>query len=420
MVKPVLCAIFTLVVLLGLTAACGADSVALAKLKPDGVPAALAGVSVTAVYDNAFYVQSPGSHCGLRVQLPEHTVAVGDLVNVSGVMGTLSTGERFLQADTVTPSGQSLVQPVWLRTRDVGGGDWLFDPDTGAGQRGVPGGAGLNNVGLLISVAGKVTAAGPDWFAVDDGSGSPGASGVGGLRISAANVLVPPTGAPVRVTGISSLRTEAGTPAALLFPRTASDVALIGGAISGRVLMSANQIVSLNIGSPHPCPDSYVGMWEVFAPAGALRFRMHFTQVDLDVLDVLQILGPGGELRQEISWLLYNLPLTDFWSAWIPGNSATLRLETDERFFLPSRYGFQCDRLEAEMAGTGVPGVTLTITPGGYSAVSGPDGRYLIPALPEGAYRLTPSLSGASFLPPFADILVMDGEALHGLDFLKQ
>ncbi len=418
--KPVLCGILTLVSMIGLAAACGADTVALAKLKPDSAPATVVGVSVTAVYDDALYVQSPGSHCGLRVQLPGYTGVIGDLVNISGVMGTLSTGERFMQADTVTPSGRSLVQPVWLRTRDVGGGDWLFDPGTGAGQRGIPGSTGLNNIGLLINVAGKVTETGTDWFAVDDGSGSLGVSGAGGLRVSAVNFLVPPTGVPVRVTGISSLRTEAGTPAALLLPRSASDVALIGGAISGRVLMSGSQIVPLNIGSPHPCPDNYVGTWGVSAPPGALRFRVHFTQVELDVLDVLRILGAGGELRQEISWLFYNLPLTDFWSAWIPGDSATLRLETDERFFLPSRYGFQCDRLEAEMPGTGVPGVTLTITPGGYSAVTGPDGRYLIPALPEGAYRLTPSQPGASFLPPFTDILVRDGAALHGLDFFKQ
>jgi hypothetical protein len=147
---------------------------------------------------------------------------------------------------------------------------------------------------------------------------------------------------------------------------------------------------------------------------------VRFSQVELDVLDVLQIMGSGGELRQEISWLFYNFPLYNFWSAWIPGASATLRLETDERFFLPSRYGFQCDLLEAELPGTGVQGVTLTLTPGGYRAVTGPDGRYLITALPEGSYRLTPSLPGTGFLPPFTDIFVQDGEALHGLDFWKQ
>ncbi len=121
--KPVLCGILTLVSMIGLAAACGADTVALAKLKPDSAPATVVGVSVTAVYDDALYVQSPGSHCGLRVQLPGYTGVIGDLVNISGVMGTLSTGERFMQADTVTPSGRSLVQPVWLRTRDVGGGN---------------------------------------------------------------------------------------------------------------------------------------------------------------------------------------------------------------------------------------------------------------------------------------------------------
>lgn|GEM_PF-1840963 len=397
-----------------------ADAVALAKLKADGVPATVAGVCVTAVFDDVFYVQSPGSYCGLRVHRTDHGAAPGDLVAVSGVMGTLPTGERFLQAGSVSRAGEAAARPVFLRTRDVGGGDWLFDPVTGAGQRGAAGGVGLNNVGLLVTVAGRVTAAEEGAFTVDDGSGAAGPSGGGGLRVLAGTAPVPPVGAPVRVTGISSLGSTSGLPAPQLLPRSAVDTVLVGGAVSGRVLAAASQTQPLGIGTPHPCPDNYTASWSVSAPPGSLRFRVRFSQVELDVLDVLQILGSGGELRQEISWLFYNFPLYNFWSAWIPGASATLRLETDERFFLPSRYGFQCDLLEAELPGTGVQGVTLTLTPGGYRAVTGPDGRYLITALPEGSYRLTPSLPGTGFLPPFTDIFVQDGEALHGLDFWKQ
>ena len=60
--------------------------------------------------------------------------------------------------------------------RAVGGGDWHYDPDTGAGQRGIPGVFGLNNIGLLVRIQGRVLSgasggAGP--IVVDDGGGVP-------------------------------------------------------------------------------------------------------------------------------------------------------------------------------------------------------------------------------------------------------
>ncbi len=405
----------TLAVLLLVPACAGgatADPVALAKLGADGAPAVLAGVCVTASFDGFFYVRSPGSFSGLRVHAAGHTVAAGDVVNLSGVMGTTPEGERVLLAQPPVAGGASVVRPVFIRTRDAGGSDWLFDPVTGAGQRGVPDASGLNNVGLLVTVAGRVGPSGDGWFTVDDGSG--------GLRISAGDVPPLPQGAPVRVTGVVSLGREDGNGFAMLLPRSASDVSLVGGAVSGRVLAPVRQIVPVSIGSPHPCPDRFTGTWPVQAPHEAVRFRLHFTRVELDVLDLLEILGPAGELRQEISWLFYNFPLNDFWSSWIPGNAATLRLETDELYFLPSRYGFQCDLLEAEMPGAGVGGVVLTLSPGGQSVVTGPDGRFLLTGLGEGLYRLTPVLPGASFQPPFTDVYVADGELLHGLEFWRQ
>ncbi len=86
-----------------------------------------------------------------------------------------------------------------------GGADWHFDQDTGAGQRGVFGGIGLSNLGLLVRVAGLVTEveqasppALPTWFKIDDGSG------VAVKCVVPVGVTINPAWQHVAVTGLSS------------------------------------------------------------------------------------------------------------------------------------------------------------------------------------------------------------------------
>ncbi len=56
--------------------------------------------------------------------------------------------------------------------------------------------------------------------------------------------------------------------------------------------------------------------------------------------------------------------------------------------------------------GGGLPGATLTLTPGDYSASTNSSGNYIISGVPNGNYTLTPSLRGWSFDPTNLSIAV--------------
>ena len=88
--------------------------------------------------------------------------------------------------------------PLGMTNKSLGGGDWRYDSDTGAGQKGISGAVGLNNIGLLVTTWGRVIDWGVPVFTVDDGSG-----------VNLKCVLPPEMGFDplweyVRVTGISS------------------------------------------------------------------------------------------------------------------------------------------------------------------------------------------------------------------------
>jgi len=74
----------------------------------------------------------------------------------------------------MTPGGSGAVAPVFMTCKSVGGADWNYDSITGAGQKGLSGAAGINNVGLLVRVFGRVTQGlpgDPGPIVIDDGSG---------------------------------------------------------------------------------------------------------------------------------------------------------------------------------------------------------------------------------------------------------
>lgn len=68
------------------------------------------------------------------------------------------------------------------------------------------------------------------------------------------------------------------------------------------------------------------------------------------------------------------------------------------------------------LSGAGLAGVTVTATPGGKSAVTGADGRYMLGGLDNRAYVLTPMKPGYAFTPPtrLADLATTGG---YGMDF---
>lgn len=143
---------------------------------------------VSAVFTDYLYIETADRTYGIRVNKTAHGRTVGQVVNVTGTPQTLDSGERCIVADDVTATGATGdVQPMVLNNRSLGGGALGL-------QEGIAGGVGLNNIGLLVRMTGKVKTTGTGWFMIDDGSG-----------VSVKIVGTAPSGNPyVSVTGASS------------------------------------------------------------------------------------------------------------------------------------------------------------------------------------------------------------------------
>ena len=124
------------------------------------------------------------------------------------------------------------IQPLGITNKSLGGGDF-GDVANNKGQRGVDGGVGMNNIGLLVRTWGRVTHVDElqQIFYIDDGSGINDLLTVGaGVRVSysglaTGNSFTPPTeGQFVGVTGISSTFTDGTRILPLLRPRRQDDM----------------------------------------------------------------------------------------------------------------------------------------------------------------------------------------------------
>jgi len=62
----------------------------------------------------------------------------------------------------------------------------------------------MNNIGLYVTVTGKVTYAGPNYFYLDDGAGVMDNSAYKGVKVGVIGLPVPAKDRIVKVTGVSS------------------------------------------------------------------------------------------------------------------------------------------------------------------------------------------------------------------------
>jgi len=176
------------------------------KEDPDGEDVAVGHGVISAAFPDVFYLCSPDRSAGVRVEARGHGLTAGVSAGVVGRLKTNSHGERCIEAWEIYPGGPASVRPLGMRIAWLGGGDARFDPLTGRGQRGVAGGVGLNNIGLLARVAGRVeeVAGGGGRSAIlDDGSG----------RVTVlfpGDGPLPAAGDFVSVTGISSCLSGGG------------------------------------------------------------------------------------------------------------------------------------------------------------------------------------------------------------------
>lgn len=198
-----------------------------AKALTTGKLAGIKDVVVTAAFDDYFYIESIDRAMGIRVDKPGHGVTPGTKITVYGTLATYQ-GERIIKAAIISPEGAGNIAPVGMSNKRIGGGDWAYDPALKTGQMGITGASGLNNIGLLVTVWGKVTYSESGFFYIDDGSGIKDGSGHTGIKVYGS---VPTTGNPVdkwvKITGISSCEKLGANLIRIIRPCDADAVKLI-------------------------------------------------------------------------------------------------------------------------------------------------------------------------------------------------
>jgi len=198
-----------------------AVGIADAKRLPDGDRVGLVEKCVTAVFPDCFYIEEADRSIGIRIApvVMPIGLAVGTTVDVGGTMQTTADGERQIAQAAAMVAGETTVKPVGMNNAAVGGADWFYDGGTGAGQRGIRGSSGLNNIGLLVRVWGRVAADSLRSFFVDDGAG---------VKVK---VILPPSGVGlpdpltfVGATGISSCYSDGSDLLPCVLVRDPSDL----------------------------------------------------------------------------------------------------------------------------------------------------------------------------------------------------
>ena len=175
------------------------------KRLPNGALTMVNAAIVSAAWNNVFYIESDGRNSGIRVEKFAHGRVEGTRANVVGTVKTNTDGERYIEASSTEDGGDGSVDPIGLVHKLLGGGSAA--PGV-AGQEGVAGGAGLNNIGLLIRAWGKVTQVGEGYLYIDDGSALKDGTSTGAEENVGVRVICDPagysSGEKVEVTGISS------------------------------------------------------------------------------------------------------------------------------------------------------------------------------------------------------------------------
>ncbi len=175
-------------------------TIADAKLLPNDSSVSLSAKVVTYASTDFFYVEEDDQTCGIRVEKVAHGLTVGVRVDVEGTLQTNGDNERYIAATSCASNGAGTIEPLFMNNKAVGGWDWQYDSATGKGQIGISGAVGLNNIGLLVRIQGRVMQGAPgdtEPMYVDDGSGAhvrvvlpPGVTSPGyGARIAASGVV---------------------------------------------------------------------------------------------------------------------------------------------------------------------------------------------------------------------------------------
>ena len=160
-------------------------SAAEAKAQPIGSRISLSSIEVTKTFGGFFYVEDSSRASGIRVDSGV-TVQTGDRVQIAGVTATEGEEIKIIASSVSPTSGTATIKPVGMTNKSVSSS------------------AGLNTVGLLVTVWGRVTqdpVQSSGYILIDDGTG-------GELKVSLdfnfSAYTYPAKGAHVLVTGVRS------------------------------------------------------------------------------------------------------------------------------------------------------------------------------------------------------------------------
>ncbi|MCL5105372.1 MAG: S8 family serine peptidase [Armatimonadetes bacterium] len=184
------------------------------------------------------------------------------------------------------------------------------------------------------------------------------------------------------------------------------------GSLSGKITSAVGGVVSHIVESSHPYLNNQDQTWVITGHDGASRIRVHFAETDLmNDGDTIYVLDGNGKTVNTFTG-----KGEDIWSAWVTGCVIKIRLVAND--YGNIGYGFYADGYETDLIQQGgLQDATLTLSPGGYQAISGADGTYSLASVPPGTYSVTPSKTYWKFQPDAKTIEVPAGGAASGVDF---
>ena len=200
----------------GVTVARGVASIQEAKTRPNGDLIGLPARVVSAAFSDKFYVQDPNRGSGIRVNLAA-SYTPGQNVVVFGTMGlNADNNERIIlnpYAYAIAGTSGPATKPLVIIGKSIGGSDLVM---SGATTPGVTNMLGLNNIGLLVRMCGKVTKGVSDGFYLNDGVGPTDETGYSGIKVWTGTSGVSYENSKLLVTGVVSLRKPGATVPVLL------------------------------------------------------------------------------------------------------------------------------------------------------------------------------------------------------------
>ena len=204
-----------------------------AKSVPDGSVITLQDKVVTCNVAGYTYIQEKNRQAGIRISGDTSGLTPSTAIKATGIINTVN-GERVLQADSIVSLGPAdAIRPYIFSNRALGGSTFglqgaVMEYKLFGQNLELISSIGLNNIGLLARVSGRVGATGTGWFYIDDGSKCNDGSGVVGVKVLCPGTTPPAQGDYVLLNAISSACFDRGWLWRALVLPSSADMMIVG------------------------------------------------------------------------------------------------------------------------------------------------------------------------------------------------